>query len=89
MILKRVLAGGVLAGALTLGSAAPALAGTTVSSTVEEITDTGDDGSDKTGLWGLLGLAGLAGLAGLKRPKRNVETTTYRASDTPGSSTVR
>ena len=85
-MLKRVLAGGLLAGALTLGSATPVLAGSTASSVVQDVTDTGDDVSDKTGLWGLLGLAGLAGLAGLKRPKR-VDTTTYR--DNTGSTTVR
>ena len=87
MTLKRLLAGGVLVGVLTVGPATPVFAGTTVSSVVENVTDAGDDGSDKTGLWGLLGLAGLAGLAGLKRPKRNVETTTYGTG--AGSSTAR
>jgi hypothetical protein len=92
MTLKRTIAGGFLTGALMLGSATPVLAQTTVPDAVEDVVDSDDDGSDKTGLWGLLGLlglAGLAGLAGLKRPKRNVDTTTYRVSDGPGSSATR
>jgi MYXO-CTERM domain-containing protein len=89
MILKRTIAGGFLTGALMLGSATPVLAQTTVPDAVEDVVDSDDDGSDKTGLWGLLGLLGLAGLAGLKRPKRNVDTTTYRVSDGPGSSATR
>jgi MYXO-CTERM domain-containing protein len=89
MILKRMMAGGFLTGALMLGSATPVFAQTTVPEAVEDVVDNDDDGSDKTGLWGLLGLLGLAGLAGLKRPKRNVESTTYKVSDGPGSSAAR
>lgn len=86
MSLKRLLSGTVIAAAMTLGSAAPAFAGTTVPDAVEDAVDSGDDGSDKTGLWGLLGLAGLAGLAGLKRRDRNDATTVRRNT---GATTAR
>ena len=61
----------VLAGILTLGTAA-AVEATPPSTAPTQATTSDDDGSDNTGLWGLLGLAGLAGLAGLKR--RNDQT---------------
>ena len=87
MILKRLLAGGLLTGALTLGPAVPVLAQSNTGEAVEDVVDGGDSDSDKTGLWGLLGLAGLAGLAGLKRRDRR-DDTAYR-TNTGATSTSR
>jgi len=72
----------VLAGILTIGTAAVVEAAPP-SNAPTQATTSNDDGSDKTGLWGLLGLAGLAGLAGLKRrndrhDERDLTTTRTR-----------
>jgi MYXO-CTERM domain-containing protein len=87
MILKRLLAGGLLTGALALGPAAPVFAQSNTGEAVEDVVDAGDDDGDKTGLWGLLGLAGLAGLAGLKRRDRQDDTT--RRTNTGATSAAR
>jgi MYXO-CTERM domain-containing protein len=83
MTLKRILAGGFLAGALMLGSATPVVAQTVSPppEVAQGADDSDGDNNDKTGLLGLLGLAGLAGLAGLKRRDRDRD---YRSGSTTG-----
>ena len=70
-MMKKMLAGPMVAGALSLAPFAVAQASnaetTPPADEVAVDEDDGDDDSSKVGLWGLLGLAGLAGLAGLKR----------------------
>ena len=70
-MMKKTLAGPVVAGALLFTPVAVAQASnaetTPPADEAAADEDDGDDDSSKVGLWGLLGLAGLAGLAGLKR----------------------
>ena len=67
-VIKKMLAGPVVAGALMLAPVSLAQAAN-AETTPPAGDDTGDDDDDgsNVGLLGLLGLAGLAGLAGLKR----------------------
>jgi hypothetical protein len=73
-MMKRMIAGPVVAGVVLLGAGAVAEAQEAQTTPVDAATDDDDagdddddDGGGKAGLLGLLGLAGLAGLAGLKR----------------------
>ncbi len=71
-MMKKMLAGPVVAGVLLLGTATVVDAQdaqTTPGDDATTSTDNNDDddGSSKVGLLGLLGLLGLAGLAGVKR----------------------
>jgi MYXO-CTERM domain-containing protein len=71
-MIKKTIAGPIVAGVVLLGPAAMAEAQEVQTTPVDAATDDNgddddDDGSGKVGLLGLLGLAGLAGLAGLKR----------------------
>lgn len=66
-MMKKILAGPMVAGALLLGTATMVDAQEAQTTPVDEATSSDDGGDSKAGLWGLLGLAGLAGLAGLKR----------------------
>lgn len=75
-MLKKMLAGPVVAGVLLLAPVAVAQASNAETTPVDAATttddDDGDDDGSKVGLLGLLGLAGLAGLAGLKRRDNTV-----------------
>ena len=69
-MMKKMLAGPMVAGAVLLGTATvvdarEAQTTPPVDAATSDADD--DDGDSNAGLLGLLGLAGLAGLAGLKR----------------------
>jgi MYXO-CTERM domain-containing protein len=69
--MRKLLAGGALAMALSFGAVHPAFAQTTTTEPVSTVQTDDDSNSGKWGLLGLVGLLGLGGLAGLKRRGRD------------------
>lgn len=73
----------LLGAAITLASAAPAIAQGTATDPMT-MTDTRDDDDGDDGKWGLLGLLGLVGLLGLKRRDRDDPRNTTSGPSTSG-----